>query len=49
MEVVFTLAAVCRRWRLDVISDEFPEVDSLGDYKVKNGLPVRLSERKSAP
>ena len=46
MEVIFTLAAVCRRWRLDVVSDEFPEVDSLINYKMKNGLPVRLSARK---
>ena len=45
MEVVFTLAAVCQRWRLDVISDEFPEVSSLANYKMKNGLPVRLSAR----
>ena len=46
MEVVFTLAAVCSRWRLDVVSDEFPEVNSLGNYKMKNGLPVKLITRK---
>ena len=46
MEVVFTLAAVCRRWRLEVISDQYPEVNSMGNYKMKNGLPVKLIARK---
>ena len=46
MEVVFTLAAVCQRWRLEVTSDQYPEVNSMGNYKMKNGLPVTLIARK---
>lgn len=45
MEAVFTLAAICRKWRLEVVSDEFPEVTTLALYRLKHGLPVKLIAR----
>ena len=46
MEGVFTLASICRRWRLDVVSPEFPEVTTLALYRFRHGLPVRLRRRQ---
>ena len=46
MEGVFTLASICRRWRLDVVSPGFPEVMTLGFYRFKHGLPVTLVARR---
>lgn len=45
MAVVLTLATLCQRWRLDVISPEFPEMNTAALFRLKNGLPVRLSVR----
>ncbi len=46
MEVVFTLAAITQRWRLDAVSKEFPVVDSLaGFYRCKHGMPCRVESR----
>lgn len=49
MEGVFTLASICRRWRLDVVSPEFPEVTTLALYRLKNGLPVKMVTRNPMP
>ena len=47
MAVVLCLATLCQRWRLDVISPEFPEMNTTALFRLKNGLPVKLSARKS--
>ena len=47
MEVVFALASITRRWRIDVVSDEFPKVSALGFYRMRHGLPVTVRKRKS--
>ena len=47
MAVVLTLATLCQRWRLDVVSPEFPEMNTTVLFRLKNGLPVKLSARKS--
>ena len=47
MAVVLTLATLCQRWHLDVISPEFPELNTTALFRLKNGLPVKLSARKS--
>ena len=47
MEGVFTLASICRRWRLDVVSPGFPEVTTLALYRLKHGLPVKLVARRA--
>ena len=46
MAVVLTLATLCQRWRLDVISPEFPETNTTALFRLKNGLPVKLRARK---
>ena len=46
MEVVFALSAITQWWRVDVVSDEFPEVVTRGIYKCKNGLRCTVNERK---
>ncbi len=47
LQVVFALAVIGQRWRIDPVSKEFPEVRTLGFYAFKQGLPVTLTERKS--
>ena len=47
MAVVLTLATLCQQWRLDVVSPEFPEMNTTVLFRLKNGLPVKLSARKS--
>jgi len=47
MATVLTLATLCRRWRLDVISSTFPEVDTTALFRLKNGLPVKLRARQA--
>lgn len=46
MATVLTLATLCQRWHFDVISPEFPEVDTTALFRLKNGLPVRLRARQ---
>ena len=46
LQLVFSLSIVCRRWRLDVISDEFPAVIDMVIYLCKDGLPVKLERRQ---
>ena len=45
MEAVLALSAITQRWRIEVISDEHPEVVALGIYRCKNGLPCTVHER----
>ena len=49
MEGVLTLATVCQRWRVELVSDEFPEVSTLVLYRLKHGMPVTLRKRPDAP
>ena len=49
LEAITTLVTVSQRWRLEVVSDDPPEVSALILYRFKHGLPVRLHKRKSAP
>ena len=45
MEIVSSLAIFAQRWRVEPISAEFPKVTDVVLYKVKHGLPVRVSAR----
>ena len=45
LELVFSLAVFCQRWRIDVISDEFPAVVDMVIYRCKDGLPVKIHSR----
>ena len=45
MEAVLALSAITQRWRIEVVSDEHPEVVALGIYRCKNGLPCTVHER----
>ena len=49
MAVVLTLATLCQRWRFDVVSPEFPAMNTRALYRLKNGLPVKLRARKPSP
>lgn len=45
MELVFSLAIFCKRWRFNLVSKDFPAVSDLVVYKVKGGLPITLNRR----
>ena len=49
MAVVLTLATLCRHWRFDIVSSGFPALNTAALFRLKNGLPARLSARKTAP
>ncbi len=49
MAVVLTLATLCQRWRVDVVSPDFPEMNTTILFRLKHGLPVRLQRRETAP
>ena len=49
MEAVFVLASITRRWRVDVVSDELPEVSTLGFHRFSHGLPVTIRKRRPHP
>lgn len=49
MEIVFSLAIFAQRWRVDPLSEGFPKVTDVVLYKVKHGLPVRVSSRPNPP
>ena len=49
MAVVLALATLCRHWRFDVVSPEPPAMNTAALFRLKNGLPVRLSARKPSP
>ena len=46
MEAVLALASISRRWRIELVSDESPEVSTLGFYRFRHGLPVTIRERR---
>ena len=46
METVLALSAITQRWRIEVISDEHPEVMAMGIYTCKNGLPCTVRARQ---
>ena len=46
MAAVLTLETLCQRWHFDVISPEFPEVNTTALFRLKNGLPVKLRARR---
>lgn len=43
--IVASLAMLAQRWRLDPLSDAFPEVEDVLTYMVKGSLPVRVNAR----
>ena len=43
--IVATLAVLAQRWRVDPVSDEFPEITDSLTYKVKGSLPARVGRR----
>ena len=45
MSAVFALAAVAQRWRLEVVSERPPALNTMAGYFFRNGLPVRVVER----
>lgn len=45
MEGVFAMASIVQRWRIEAVSEGPTEVDSTGVYRVKAGLPIRVTER----
>jgi len=46
MAVVLTLATLCQRWRPDVVSSEFPEMNTTALFRLRSGLAVKLRARK---
>ncbi len=46
MESVIALAAITQRWRVEVISEQHPEVITMGIYRCRNGLPCTVHERR---
>lgn len=46
MEAKFVLATLLQRWRIDAVSNKPAGVDPLMFYRVKGGLPVRVTERR---
>ncbi len=49
MAVVLTLATICQRWHVDVVSPDFPEMNTTMLFRLRDGLPVKLRRRESAP
>ena len=47
MSAVFALAAVTQRWRLEVVSDGPPPLNTMAGYLFRNGLPVQVQARKA--
>ena len=39
------LASIAQKWRLDLVSDEFPRLRTLASYAFRDGLPVKTSAR----
>ncbi|WP_419940109.1 cytochrome P450 [Candidatus Palauibacter sp.] len=39
------LAGIAQQWRLDLVSEEFPKLNTLASYAFRDGLPVRASGR----
>ena len=49
MSAVFALAAIAQRWRLEVVSDRPPALNTMAGYFFRNGLPVRVRARPETP
>ena len=47
MSAVFALAAVTQRWRLEVVSDGPPALNTMAGYFFRNGLPVQVQSREA--
>ena len=47
MSAVFALAAVTQRWRLEVVSDGPPPLNTMAGYLFRNGLLVQVQARKT--
>ena len=45
MSAVYALAAVAQRWRLEVVSERPPALNTMAGYFFRNGLPVRAHDR----
>lgn len=45
INLTFALASIAQRWRLDLVSDETPKLNTLASYAFKEGLPVKASAR----
>ena len=45
MSAVYALAAVAQRWRLEVVSEQPPALNTMAGYFFRNGLPVRAHDR----
>lgn len=48
MEGVYAMANIVQRWRIEAVSEAPAEVDSTGVYRVRAGLPIRITERRPA-
>ena len=45
LSLTFALASIAQRWRLDLVSEEFPTVGGLSGYAPKHGIAVRAVAR----
>ena len=45
INLTFAMASIAQRWRLDLVSEEMPKLNTLASYAFKNGLPVKASAR----
>ena len=48
MEAVYTLASIAQRWRVEAVSSKPARINSTGVYRVSEGLPLRVRERRRA-
>ena len=46
MEIVFALTAICRQWRLDLVSNDPLKLNTMVIYRPVNGITLKLSARK---
>ena len=46
MSAVCALACVAQRWRLEVVADGPPALNTMAGYFFRNGLPVRVVDRR---
>ena len=45
INMTFALASIAQRWRLELVSDELPKLNTLASYAFRNGLLVKASAR----
>lgn len=48
LNLTFALASIAQRWRLDLVSEEFPKLNTLASYAFKDGLLVKARAREHA-